>query len=274
MRRNENEAIAKAAWNSMSDQFNGWDAISQDERGTYTEFAAALSAALSELTVEVSENEQLAEINSALKTINDTCLALQYDDRGRYGVETIEPLRNVAKLINKLVFQQAAEEKAVKVKEMDLEITKEWFERRAKAEADLEIGAGFSVVSPTDADLAQMEVLAERALPQWAQDELARLRSSLLDNSHASEEVVETWRTIETAPKDGTRIILMWEPFSGMSEHVELGKWSARNGWVNTYGHAFTGSPTHWMPLPAPPVLSSLRPAEVGSATSTKGISE
>lgn len=50
MRRNENEAIAKAAWNSMSDQFNGWDAISQDERGTYTEFAAALSAALSEQT--------------------------------------------------------------------------------------------------------------------------------------------------------------------------------------------------------------------------------
>lgn len=58
-------------------------------------------------------------------------------------------------------------------------ITKEWFERRANAEADLEIGAGFSVVTPTDADIAQMEVLAERALPQWAQDELARLRAAL-----------------------------------------------------------------------------------------------
>jgi hypothetical protein len=52
-----------------------------------------------------SEAGELAEINAALKTINDTCLALQYDDRGRYVVETIEPLRNVAKLINKLVFQ-------------------------------------------------------------------------------------------------------------------------------------------------------------------------
>lgn len=60
----------------------------------------------------------------------------------------------------------------------------------------------------------------------------------------------DQWRPIATAPKDGARIILMWEPFGGVSEHVELGKWSVRNGWVNTYGHAFTGAPTHWMPLP------------------------
>lgn len=64
---------------------------------------------------------------------------------------------------------------------------------------------------------------------------------------------VAGWQPIETAPKDGTRLLLMWEPFSGMSEHVELGKWNVRNGWVNTYGHAFSGSPTHFMPLPAAP---------------------
>ena len=60
-------------------------------------------------------------------------------------------------------------------------ITKEWFERRAKAEADLEIGAGFSVVNMTDEDIARMEVVAERSLPQWAQDELSRLRAIALD---------------------------------------------------------------------------------------------
>jgi len=60
-------------------------------------------------------------------------------------------------------------------------INKEWFERRAKAEGDLEIGAGFSVVNPTDADMAQMEVVAEQALPRWAQIELARLRVVALD---------------------------------------------------------------------------------------------
>jgi hypothetical protein len=64
---------------------------------------------------------------------------------------------------------------------MRLPITKEWFERRAKAEADLEIGAGFSVVNMTDDDVAKMEVVAERDLPKWAQDELARLRTIALD---------------------------------------------------------------------------------------------
>lgn len=63
----------------------------------------------------------------------------------------------------------------------------------------------------------------------------------------------DQWQPIETAPQNGTRIILMWEPFGGVSEHVELGRWSERSGWVNTYGHAFTGYPTHWMPLPAAP---------------------
>lgn len=54
--------------------------------------------------------EEIAEINTALKAIDNACNAIQYDDRGRYGIETIEPLRNVAKLINKLVFQQATDE--------------------------------------------------------------------------------------------------------------------------------------------------------------------
>ena len=66
------------------------------------------------------------------------------------------------------------------------------------------------------------------------------------------------WREIETAPKDGTRIILCWKAFSGVSEHVELGKWKSPNGdfvggWCNTYGHAFNGTPDYYMPLPTPP---------------------
>ncbi|MBX5089370.1 hypothetical protein [Rhizobium lentis] len=81
-------------------------------------------------------------------------------------------------------------------KKLDLGITKEWFERRAKAEADLEIGAGFSVVNVTDADAAQMEVLAERALPEWAQSELARLRAIALDMQAA---YVEANNRAETA---------------------------------------------------------------------------
>jgi hypothetical protein len=75
-----------------------------------------------------------------------------------------------------------------------------------------------------------------------------------------SSQPAQTWQPIETAPQDGSRIILMWEPFSGMSEHVELGKWSIRNAWVNTYGQAFSGSPTHWTPLPTPTKNGDQRP--------------
>jgi hypothetical protein len=70
-----------------------------------------------------------------------------------------------------------------------MKITKEWFERRAKAEADLEIGAGFSVVNMTDDDIARMEVVAERGLPQWAQDELAKLRAALASRDVTEEPV-------------------------------------------------------------------------------------
>lgn len=83
-----------------------------------------------------------------------------------------------------------------------------------------------------------------------ANDICARIARDALS---AQVQDVAGWQPIETAPKDGTRLLLMWEPFSGMSEHVELGKWNVRNGWVNTYGHAFSGSPTHFMPLPAAP---------------------
>ena len=71
-------------------------------------------------------------------------------------------------------------------RKLDLGITKEWFERRAKAEADLEIGAGFSIVNPTDANIAQMELIAERSLPQWVQDEITRLRSELANARNAA----------------------------------------------------------------------------------------
>ncbi|WP_430438955.1 hypothetical protein [Shinella sp.] len=108
---------------------------------------------------------------------------------------------------------------------------------------------------------------------EWTETPLyAHPPLSALVNAQADADVVERWQPIDTAPKDGVRVILMWEPFGGVSEHVELGKWSIRNGWVNTYGHAFTGSPTHWMPLPPPSTTRIADSAEAGgSATSTIG---
>jgi hypothetical protein len=68
---------------------------------------------------------------------------------------------------------------------------------------------------------------------------------------------VEAWQPIETAPKDGTRMNLCWEGTETLSAHVELGKWSASKGWVNTYGNPFHGDPDYYQLLPEPPIARS-----------------
>lgn len=55
------------------------------------------------------------------------------------------------------------------------------------------------------------------------------------------------WQTIDTAPKDGTEVLL-W-----LGDDVALGYWredaqafDSEVGWIRPM-------PTHWMPLPDPP---------------------
>lgn len=69
------------------------------------------------------------------------------------------------------------------------------------------------------------------------------------------------WQPIETAPKDGTRILL-WCVHQNAQyakdaraegwEAAVIGEWTTHNGggWV---WHGLAGKHTHWMPLPAPP---------------------
>ena len=57
------------------------------------------------------------------------------------------------------------------------------------------------------------------------------------------------WRPIETAPKDGTRILVWVE---GAESHEIVG-WLG-DCWFNGDVTDFMfGDPTHWMPLPEPP---------------------
>ncbi len=61
------------------------------------------------------------------------------------------------------------------------------------------------------------------------------------------------WRSIETAPKDGT-------PLLGFVEKVMYVCWWDGLGWsffVDGRGSRFAFFPTHWMPLPEPPIAKA-----------------
>lgn len=74
------------------------------------------------------------------------------------------------------------------------------------------------------------------------------------------------WRPIETAPKDGTPI-LIWQPDNRHHDEIDgckfddpryaIGYWRAwaKSEWDMGWGNRNQAhvNPTHWMPLPAPP---------------------
>lgn len=80
-------------------------------------------------------------------------------------------------------------------------------------------------------------------------------------NAAAETLVRAGWQPIETAPKDGTRILL-WCVHQNAQyakdaraegwEAAVIGEWTTHNrgGWV---WHGLAGKHTHWMPLPDPP---------------------
>ena len=63
------------------------------------------------------------------------------------------------------------------------------------------------------------------------------------------------WKPIETAPKDGTEILLVHRA-DGKSirrHRYGVGCYSAMNGGSILWDWGWTIPPTHWMPLPSPP---------------------
>ena len=68
-----------------------------------------------------------------------------------------------------------------------------------------------------------------------------------------------TWQPIETAPKDGTRVLIyqpdgMWHSRSCIrGERIELAYWHQPGNKERPGFWIPTSRPTHWMPLPDPP---------------------
>lgn len=65
-----------------------------------------------------------------------------------------------------------------------------------------------------------------------------------------------TWQTIETAPKDGTRIIIATKSHSDGVALVQYEPNVPSPCFMDDDGDSYFDA-THWQPLPTPPVSSS-----------------
>jgi hypothetical protein len=77
------------------------------------------------------------------------------------------------------------------------------------------------------------------------------------DISEAESIEMTEWQPIETAPKDGTAI-LIWPAnasFYGDEATSYVVRWHDwKEAWIEASGEEYAAFyPTHWMPLPAPP---------------------
>jgi hypothetical protein len=112
---------------------------------------------------------------------------------------------------------------------------------------------------------AEAELRLVRKERAEAEAMVAKLTDQLMARAAHSSQHAEAapvgWLDIDDEARAGKRILLLWKPFGGISEHVELGWWSsAKQAWTNTYGKPFNGDPDKWAPLaPFSPV-----PADAG----------
>lgn len=74
-------------------------------------------------------------------------------------------------------------------------------------------------------------------------------------NNITSSKKAPKWQPIETAPTDGTYILVCvaGEEFHPVTVHRNMGGWEKHFATRDRVHHMLDLSPTHWMPLPRPP---------------------
>lgn len=118
----------------------------------------------------------------------------------------------------------------------------------AEREARLEIDHSFQLV---DGDFVRVEVPPELR-DTWPDGITCRDETIKLLEENAQR---RQWQPIETAPRDGTRIILAFPKINSANDkwaNVRLGKWRNGNWHLDAAGHYRTDC-TDWQPLPTPP---------------------
>jgi TolA-binding protein len=110
-------------------------------------------------------------------------------------------------------------------------------------------------LTEAQAEISELNELNKRYEKQFERmPEIELMRQQLTEANRRGE-----WQPIETAPKDGTEVLLC----SGCRD-VGLCYWRddhIMTGWTWGLGKAFNNA-SHWMPLPAPPTATSKRGGE------------
>lgn len=85
------------------------------------------------------------------------------------------------------------------------------------------------------------------------------------DSTARPESVLQGWQPIETAPKDGTDLLIFDPRMPVCTAYWSDSVWASVNnptrgqggGWVQEVHRSdtFVYSPTHWMPLPPAPTM-------------------
>lgn len=100
--------------------------------------------------------------------------------------------------------------------------------------------------------------------PEAAKKASAKSKQKIKEQIRKMKDSLPVWRSIETAPKDGTRVLLFSPSYEGNDGgDMVIARWVPPRGsgqcgdfvWeiVLDAGTMAESIPTHWMPLPAPP---------------------
>jgi len=116
---------------------------------------------------------------------------------------------------------------------------------------------------------------ATRGMEKRLNDEIEKLRASL----HRVRETA--WQPIETAPRDGTRILIWFvhahakysdDPVAEGWEAAHEAYWIDHNGGGWTW-HGLCGVATYWQLLPAPPAVADTNADAPGNVGLVSGVS-
>jgi hypothetical protein len=110
------------------------------------------------------------------------------------------------------------------------------------------------------ADLSKMRLLLHAGTDTWtdAQELWTAVIDAALTPPPSGEMSMDEWKPIETAPKDGTDVLAIWDVPGRLKPYGVV--WWEDGSWHEYDIENEVSDPTHWMPLPEPPSIEAPEP--------------